>query len=235
MAQGHLELAGVQGVVPTEVPEFPLPRHPKGPVVHGLAPHPDALGGQTGVAEGGHAVGPHPIAAPVVLLILLLHPLFQHPLDLFLGKAHVFQGLLLVPVGIVIQHVGPVQPVHQLLRYLLLEGHVPEILQKHPVKPVKVRLALHQQTAAQVVKSGEAGPVQPLVQGLHQGHPLRQRDLQAAGAEEIEKILEHRLTASCAAGRPCPRSFSAGPPDRAPPSPPAWGPRPRGPGPGASR
>ncbi len=88
--EGHLELAGVQGVVPPEIPELPLPRHPEGPAVHALAPHPDALGGQAGVAEGGHPVGAHPVIAAVVLLLLLLHPLLQHPLDLLLGEQPMF-------------------------------------------------------------------------------------------------------------------------------------------------
>ena len=99
--QGHLELAGVQGVVPAEVPEFPLPRHPESPAVHALSPHPDPLGGQAGVAEHGHAVGAHPVTAPVVLLGLLRHPLLEHPLNLLLREAHIFQGLDLVPVGVV--------------------------------------------------------------------------------------------------------------------------------------
>ena len=100
VAQGHLELAGVQGVVPAEVPEFPLPRHPEGPAVHTLSPHPDALGGQARVAEHGHTVCAHPVIAPVVLLVLLLHPLPEHPLDLFLREAHILQRLNFVPVGV---------------------------------------------------------------------------------------------------------------------------------------
>ena len=101
MAQGHLELTGIQGVVPAEIPEFPLPRHPEGPAVHGLSSHPDALGGQTGVAEHGHAVGTHPVIAAVVLLGLLPHALLEHPLDLLLGKTHVLQSLRLIPVGVI--------------------------------------------------------------------------------------------------------------------------------------
>ena len=38
-----------------------------------LEPHPNALGGQAGVSKNRHAVGAHPIAAPVVLLVLLRH------------------------------------------------------------------------------------------------------------------------------------------------------------------
>lgn len=44
MAQGHLELAGVQGVVPPEIPEAALARHPEGPLALALAPHPMPLG-----------------------------------------------------------------------------------------------------------------------------------------------------------------------------------------------
>ena len=194
LAQGHLKLAGIQGVVPAEVPEFPLPRHPKGPVVHGLSPHSDALGGQAGVAEGGHAVGAHPVAAAVVLLLLLLHPLLEHFFDVLLREQLVEPCLLLVPVGVVAQDVRPVQPVQQFLGHLPLKGDVPEVLEKAPVEAVKVRLALHQQAPAQVVKAGEAGPVQPLVQGLHQAHPLGEGDLQAAPAQGVEKVLKHWIT-----------------------------------------
>ena len=126
-----------------------------------------------------------------MLLLLLLHPLFQHPLNFFLAETHIFQGLLLVPVGVVLEHVGPVEPVHQLLGHLLLEGHVLKIFQKTAVEAVKVGLALHQQAAAQVIKPSEAGAVEPFVHGLHEGHPLRERDLQAVSPQQVEKILKH--------------------------------------------
>ena len=148
MPQSHLELAGVQGVVPAKIPELSLPRHPEGPFIHALTAHPDALGRQAGIAEGGHAVGAHPVVAAVVLLLLLLHALFQHALNFFLAEPHVFQGLLLVPVGVVLEHVRPVEPVHQLLRHLLLKGHVLEVLEKTAVEAVEIRLALHQKRPA---------------------------------------------------------------------------------------
>ena len=122
-------------------------------------------------------MGSYPVTPPVVLLGLLLHTFLQHPLDLLLGEAQVFQRLFLIPVGVVGQHLGPVQPVQQLLRHLLLEGHVLKILQKAAVEGVKVRLAFHQKTAAQVVKARETGAVEPLVHGFHQGHPLSEGHL----------------------------------------------------------
>ena len=180
-------------------------------------------------------MGPHPVFSAVVLLLLLLHPLLEHLLDLLLGEQLVKPGLLLVPVGIVPQDIRTVQPVQQLLRHLLLKGDVLEVLEKTAVEAVEIRLTLHQKRPAQVVEAGEAGAVQPLLQGLHQGHPFGEGDLQPAPPESIEKFLKHGLTSRSAAGRPCPRSSSAAPPDRAPPSPPGWGPPRRGPGPGSSR
>ena len=185
MAQGHLKLPGVQGIVPPEVPEFPFPSHPEGPLVHGLAPHPDALGGQPGVAEDRHTVGAHPAIASVVLLGLLSHTLFEHPLDLLGGEPQILQGLLLVPVGVIAEHVGLVQPVQQFLRNLLLKVHVLEIVQKTAVKPVEIRLTFHQHAPAQVVKTGKAGVVEVTPEGLHEGHPLGEGDLQPAAPEQI--------------------------------------------------
>lgn len=75
-------------------------------------------------------MGPHPVFSAVVLLLLLLHPLLEHLLDLLLGEQLVKPGLLLVPVGIVPQDIRTVQPVQQLLRHLLLKGHVLEVLEK---------------------------------------------------------------------------------------------------------
>ena len=146
--EGHLELPGIQGVVPPEIPEAALPCHPEGPAVHPLAPHPDPLGRQPGVAKGGHPMGPHPVFSAVVLLLLLLHPLLEHLLDLLLGEQLVKPGLLLVPVGIVPQDIRTVQPVQQLLRHLLLKGHVLEVLEKTAVEAVEIRLALHQKRPA---------------------------------------------------------------------------------------
>ena len=211
--QGHLELPGVQGVVLAKVPEPPLPGHPEGPAVHALAPHPDTLGGVAAVAEHRHAVGAHPIAAPVVLLGLLGHALLQHPLDLLLGEAQVFQGLGLIPGGIVGEDVGLVQPVQQLLGHLLLKGHVLEVLQEGAVEGVKVGLALYQQAAAQVVEAGEAGPVEPLVEGLHQGHPLGEGDVQPVAPQQVQEVLEHVLSGARAFHGP-PSSPSVSAPDR---------------------
>ena len=104
-------------------------------------------------------------------------PAGDDPLDLFLAEPQGPEGRRLVIVGVVVEHDGPVQPVHQLLGYLLLEGHVFKIFQKTAVKPVKIRLTLHQQAPTQVVKPGEAGPVKILFQPLHQGHPLGEGDL----------------------------------------------------------
>ncbi len=233
MAQGHLELAGVQGVVPPEIPEAALARHPEGPLALALAPHPDAVGAHARVAEDGHAVGAYPVVAAVVLLPLLVHPLSEHLFDLCVGQQLIELGLLLViPAH---QSIGAVQPVQQLLGHLLLEGHVLEVLQESPVKAVEVGLRLHQQCPAQVVKASEAGPLQPLVQGFHQSHPLGEGDLQAAAAQQIEKITEHTITASSCAGRRCPRSSSAARPDRAPRPRRGRGHSPRGSGPVSSR
>ena len=231
MPQRHLELPGVQGVVPPEIPEPPLPGHPERPLIHGLAPHPDTRRGQAGVTEHGHAVGTHPVAASVMLLGLLPEPLAEHLLNLLLGQARVDGRLDGVVIG---QRLRLIQPVQKLLGDLLLKGHVLEILQKGPVKPVKIRLALHQQRPAQGVKAHKAGSVEIFVQPLHQGHPLSQGDLQAPPAQQIQKFLKHGFTARTGAWSRCPRSFSAAPPDKGPPSRCAWGHSPRGPGPGPS-
>ena len=68
-------------------------------------------------------------------------------------------------------------PFEQEVSQELLEGHVLKILQKAAVEGVKVRLAFHQKTAAQVVKARETGAVEPLVHGFHQGHPLSEGHL----------------------------------------------------------
>ena len=175
----------------------------------------------------------NPIASTVVLFPLLLFTLIKQILDLQRRQRLIQFSLLFVILAQ--RGVGLVQPVQQLLRHLLLKGDVLEVLEKTVVKAVEIRLTLHQKRPAQVVEAGEAGAVQPLLQGLHQGHPFCEGDLQPAPPESIEKFLKHGLTSRSAAGRPCPRSSSAAPPDRAPPSPPGWGPPRRGPGPGSSR
>ena len=118
-----------------------------------------------------------------MLLGLLLHTLAEHPLNLLLRETHVFQSLLLIPGGVVGEHIGLVEPVQQLLGDLLLEGDILKILQEGAVKGVKVRLALHQKAPAQVVKPGKAGLMKPLVEGLHQCHPLGEGDFQAVSPE----------------------------------------------------
>ena len=56
-------------------------------------------------------MGAHPVAAAVVLLSLFLHPLLEHPFNLLLGEAHVFQSLDFVPIGVVRQYFWFIQPV----------------------------------------------------------------------------------------------------------------------------
>ena len=128
-------------------------------------------------------MGAHPVIAAVVLFPLFVPPLPEHGLDLQGGQGLVQLGLLLVvlPQG----GVGAVQPAEHLVGHLLLKGNALKIVQKGPVKGVEVGLALHQQTPAQVVKAGEAGLVEPLVQGLHQGHPLGEGYLQAVPAQQV--------------------------------------------------
>ena len=156
-AQGHLELPVVQSAVLAEIPIAPLPGHPEGPALPGLPAHTQARRGHAQIAEDRHAVGAHPVAAAVVLFPLLVSALPEQGLNLQLGQAFVQLRLLLVvlPQG----GVGPVQPPEQLLGNLFFGGDALKIVQKTPVEGVKVRLALHQQTPAQVVKAGEAGPV----------------------------------------------------------------------------
>ena len=185
-AEGRLELAHVQGVVLAEVPVFPISGHHHGGAVAALSPHPDPVGVPAAVAEGGAALGAHPVIAAVVLLGLLPEAFLQAPeklLQRLVGKARGFQ-LLQGPAQVLC---GVVQPVHQLLRQVALPGNVLEKLQKHLVEAVKIRLALDEHRPAELVKPCQGGAVEPLFHAGEEGHPLVEGDLQPPGAQEVKK------------------------------------------------
>ena len=184
--EGHLELAGVQGVVLPEIPILALPCHRHGGTVAALAADADAAGVPAAVAPGGAALGAHPVVAAVVLLGLLLEPLFQTPeqlLQRLLRHPQVPQAAHRLPQVLL----GVLQPLQHLLRQLALPGNVLEKLQKHLVEPVVLRLAFHQYRPAQLVESGEAGAVEPLLHALEQRQPLIEGHVQPPLAQEVKK------------------------------------------------
>ena len=189
-AEGHLELAGVQLIVFSEVPEFSFSRHHHGSAVHGLPADPDAVGMPTTVAPRGAALGPNPVVAAVVLLRLLFQTLLQHFqqfLQRFIrkpGGAQVGNGPFQILAGVV-------QPVQQVLRQLPGVGHVLEKFQKDLVKTVKFRFILHHDGPAQVIKAGERRMVQSLFHALQQRHPLVQGDVQPPLTQQVKKRGEH--------------------------------------------
>ena len=189
-AEGHLELAGVQLIVFSEVPEFSFSRHHHGGAVHGLPADPDAVGMPTTVAPRGAALGPNPVVAAVVLLRLLFQTFLQH-FQQFLqrfvrkpGGAQVGNGPFQILAGVV-------QPVQQVLRQLPGVGHVLEKFQKDLVKAVKFRFILHHDGPAQVIKAGERRMVQSLFHALQQRHPLVQGDVQSPLTQQVKKRGEH--------------------------------------------
>ena len=105
-------------------------------------------------------------------------------------------------------HSTMAQPVQQLLGQIVRRlAHVLEIGEERGVEPVVILFILHEHHAAQVVEAGKRGVAAALAQGLQQQDPLVRRHLQAVGAQVVEKLQEHALTASGAAGaRSYPRS-----------------------------
>ena len=148
-AEGHLELAGVDGVVLAPVPVLPLAGHPVGGVVTGLSAHPDAAQLLAPVSEGGVALGAHPFAAAVVLSILAPEALGKHTLDLLHAEAcDLRETLQLHEVQLRV-----LQPLQHLRRDLVHVLHVLEELQKHLVKAVEIRLAVQQHGAAEGIEA----------------------------------------------------------------------------------
>ena len=131
-----------------------------------LAADAQASGIPAAVAQGRPALGADPVAATIVLLVLLLEPPLQQFQQLLQGlflehslTLELLQGALQVLCRVV-------EPLQQLLRQLSLVGHVLEKLRKGLVKPVVLRLALHHDGPAKKVKPGQRAPMQALF------HPL---------------------------------------------------------------
>ena len=185
-AEGHLELAGVQGGILAEVPEPALSRHRQRRPAPALAAHPEAVGPPSGISKDGAALGPDPVIAAVVLLGLFPEALFQHLQDLL-------QGLVLSAAAPQFLQGAPevlrrvIEPVHQFPGQLSLPRHIPEELQKHLVKAVIFRLTVQQHRPAELVKSRERGAMQPLLHALQQRQPLVEGDVQSSLAKQVKK------------------------------------------------
>ena len=112
-AQRSLELAHPDHGIPPEVLKLPFACYLECPAVPGLPADPDAGGAVSRIPKRGHSARPDPMAAAVMLLMLLLKPLEEHPLDLPQVFAQELPGGIRVIVVLLLSRI--VQPVQKLL------------------------------------------------------------------------------------------------------------------------
>ena len=188
-AERHLELPAVECLVAAEVPVAPLTRDTECAAVHALAADTDAAQLLAVVPVRRIPAGADPLAAAVVLFVLLLQDPAEHLLDLRRTEPGRFHELF--------DHLGHqlrvFEPLEKVLgenildRLLALLRDVSEVLQKQPVEQVELRLALHEHRPAKCIKALQAVFMQIFPERREQRHPLREGDVQPAGPEVIEK------------------------------------------------
>ncbi len=195
LTKSHLELSVVQHPIVTEIPIFSGSYHRKCGLVSCLASNPDTAHISSRVAEGCLAHGTDPKTPTVVLAVLILQPLPELFLHIFLVYLKVLHLIQVVPGLLLSQlhHIGLVQPAKHLLANLRIPlGSLKAFVEGH-IEFVEIRLAFHQYHPGHIIKLCQGAAAESLVQRLLQGQPLSQRHPQAFLPQGLKKFYEHTM------------------------------------------
>src|SRR5581483_6825687 len=154
------------------------------------AADPDAGRVHAAVPEGRAAARADPAIPAVVPLGLLGEPLEE--------AAHELRPLLGGELG---ERLRVAQPGEDFLDRGVAERALDAAKDagEHAVVGVEPGLALHEAGAAEVVEAEQARSVQPGLERAEERVPFVERDRDALGAQPVEKVEEHRVTAGSAA------------------------------------
>ena len=84
-----------------------------------------------------------------------------------------------------------VEPVPNLLRYLLRSLDTLEELSKRHIEFIIISFTFYEYGPAEVIESTEARLSQSLLKRVHKSHPLIKRDLKPPLPQQIEKFYKH--------------------------------------------
>ena len=134
------------------------------------------------------AAGADPVIAAAVLFLLFLDALVEHLHQFiqFFDKPIHARLIIEITFELVLA-----EPVPEFLRQILRRLDAFKVLGEDRVQLVVIRLRLDENAAAEMVKARQRGMRQILAHRFHQRHPFVDRNLQAAGPQQIEKIQKH--------------------------------------------
>ena len=122
--------------------------------MHAFSADPYALWTVAVISEYGHSSGADPVFSAVMLTVLLLKTFLEHLLYPLILKPHVMKSDFLIIISRRI--LGIIQPVKELLWYVVKKIYILEKLKEGSVKFIKVSLTFHKHRPAQIIKISKA-------------------------------------------------------------------------------